>query len=99
MNDLEQSLLMEGFDDALLGFGSQAGRGFLAIYSHEKMLDVCVNSMGMDHKEATEHLAYNVLFAYMGEKTPIILTVVPSQLEGWFQDGEQSDTENAETAS
>ena len=95
--EISGALLMDGFRKALIGFGSQAGQEALAIYSYDKMLEVCVSDMGLTEQESHEHLSYNVLCAYAGPRTPVILTVNPEELERWF-DGNDTDTEDAETS-
>ena len=97
IEDIEQTLLMDGFDKALLGFGSQAGQGCLSIYSYDKLVEVCVEDMGMSKEEAFEYIAYNILCTYMGEKTPIILTVGPEKFQELFH-GSDTDTENTEAS-
>jgi len=93
IEELRGALLMDGFRKALIGFGSQAGQEALAIYSYDKMLDVCINDMGLTEQESYEHLSYNVLCAYVGPRTPIVLTVSSEEVEGFF-DGDEPNTEN-----
>lgn len=63
----EEILKADGFDDAVVGIDYQSNR---LIYSVKKMIRVLVKD-GMTHEEAMEYLDYNVLGAYVGEKTPI----------------------------
>jgi hypothetical protein len=66
-------LLMDGFEDAFIGFSKRCGQPVLATYSFEKMLQVLVERDGMDVQEADEYISYNCAGAWMGELTPIIL--------------------------
>jgi hypothetical protein len=45
----------------------------LAVYSWEKMVDVCIKRDGMTYDEATEYIEYNCTGAWVGERTPIIV--------------------------
>jgi hypothetical protein len=60
-------LFADGFDDALVGLDMVNVK---VIYDYNKMLDILVDD-GMSIIDAIEHLDYNVINAYVGEKTPI----------------------------
>ena len=69
-------MLLEGFDEALLGYGatwdgnSQVDR---LIYDGDKLIDIFVERDGMTVEEAIEFIDYNIIGAYVGPKTPIVL--------------------------
>ncbi len=60
-------LKADGFDDAILGVDETSMK---LVYSVKKALDVLVKN-GLTYEEAIEHMDYNVLSAYVGDKTPI----------------------------
>jgi len=62
----EDLLLVDGFDQAIIGVEDGSMR---VIYSISKMMKVLMKDM--DEDKAWEYLEYNVLTAYVGEKTPI----------------------------
>jgi hypothetical protein len=70
----EEALVWDGFDEALIGFGQRCGMGPVAVYDYEKMVEILMEDMTVD--EAHEYLEYNVLGAYIGEYTPIIVNVM-----------------------
>jgi len=72
----ENALLMDGFDEALIGFSQRINEPLLAVYSWEKMIDVCIERDGMDDEEAEEYISYNCIGAWVGEQTPIIVMPV-----------------------
>jgi hypothetical protein len=72
----EEALVWDGFDEALIGFGQRCGMGPVAVYDYEKMVEILMEDMTVD--EAHEYLEYNVLGAYIGEYTPIIVNVMRS---------------------
>lgn len=71
--DMEEApLLAIGFDDALIAIGTQGGHE-IAVYDHDKCLDILVERDGMDRDEAVEFMEYNVLSVWMGERTPVFI--------------------------
>lgn len=66
----EECLTADGFEDALVG--CSYGGNVVAVYDINKMIAVLVNE-GMDSDDAIEYLDYNVVGAYVGEKTPIYI--------------------------
>ncbi|QDP57801.1 MAG: hypothetical protein Unbinned7358contig1001_27 [Prokaryotic dsDNA virus sp.] len=64
--------ILDGLDDALLGFGSQWSRATLAVYSDRKILEV-LQGQGMSYDEAVEFYDFNVRCLWCGEQTPLIL--------------------------
>jgi hypothetical protein len=67
----EDILLMDGFNDAIIGYSQRIGEPVLAVYSWQKMVDVLVKDMS--YEDAVEYIEYNCLGAWVGERTPIIV--------------------------
>ena len=63
----DEILKADGFDDAVIGICYSSSR---LIYSYKKCLDILI-SEGMDEIDAIEHLNFNTMGAYVGDKTPI----------------------------
>jgi len=63
----EEFLKADGFDDAVIGVCYNSNR---LIYSYKKCLDILI-AEGMDDIDAMEHLSFNTMGAYVGDKTPI----------------------------
>ena len=74
----EEALLMDGFDEACIGFSKRVNEPMLAVYSWQKMVETLENRDEMDYDEAVEYIDYNCLSAWIGEQTPII--VMPIEL-------------------
>ena len=72
-----EALLADGFEEALLGFASQAGSPEVAVYDVGKCLEVLQDRDGMSHTDAIEFFEFNVLSAYVGRYTPIFLSLAP----------------------
>ncbi len=72
----EDVLLMDGFDEAVIGFSQRINEPFLAVYSWEKMMDICMKRDGMSWEDAEEYISFNCIGAWVGDKTPIIVMPV-----------------------
>jgi len=69
----ESTLLMDGFEDAFIGFSRRINDPLLAVYSWEKMVEVLMRRDGMTYDDATEYIDFNCIGAWVGEQTPIIV--------------------------
>lgn len=66
-------LKWDGFDSAIIGVGGRCNTDPMIVYDYDKMVDVLVMRDGMAQEEAEEYLDYNVVCAWIGDTTPIIL--------------------------
>lgn len=69
----EDILVMDGFDDAIIGYSQRINDPTLAVYSWELMVKILMERDGMSDEEAMEYIEYNCLGAWVGERTPIIV--------------------------
>ena len=74
----EEALLMDGFDEALIGFSKRINEPLLAVYKWQRMVQILKNRDKMTYEEAVEYIEYNCIGAWIGEQTPII--VMPIEL-------------------
>lgn len=65
--DGEEFLLADGFNDAVIGVEESSMR---LIYSVSKCIEILI-SENMTEEDAIEYFEFNVICAYVGEKTPI----------------------------
>jgi len=72
MEDYDGCLMADGFEEALIGFGTRFNSP-VTIYDLSKCLNILVERDGMNEEEAQEYMDFNVLGAYVGEETPIFL--------------------------
>jgi hypothetical protein len=63
----------DGFDGAILGFGSQYGSFECLVYDRQKCIEILVDRDGMDYDEALEFFEFNVACLYAGPGTPIFI--------------------------
>ena len=72
----ETALLIDGFDEALIGFSTRINEPMLAAYSWQKMMDILMERDNMDYEEAEEYISFNITGAWVGEQTPLIIMPV-----------------------
>ena len=65
-------LLADGFEKALIGVGRRCGQPDIAVYDEEKCIEVLM-SQDMDRETAIEYFEFNVVGAWMGDKTPLFM--------------------------
>jgi hypothetical protein len=73
----EEALLADGFDRALIGHTQ--GMNVVAVYDYDICIDILVKGDDMSIEDAVEHMSFNVVGAYVGEKTPLFVS-----LTGWL---------------
>jgi len=73
MSDPAQVLVLDGFDDALIGPAERFGWDtHLLAYDTTKIIEILMEK-GMEHEEAHEFFHHNILGAWAGEGTPIFV--------------------------
>lgn len=69
----ETMLTADGFVEAIIGISYRFGLNPVVAYDYEKCIDILKERDGMDHKQAIEFMEFNVLSAYVGERTPCFI--------------------------
>ena len=77
-------ILADCFDSALIGITS--GINPVAVYDINQMLTILVKREKMNVEDALEHLDFNVIGAYVGEKTPIYMDLDKIRACAYVQD-------------
>jgi hypothetical protein len=72
---VDRVLVMDGYDDCILGLCERFGQETIVAYDYEKVIAQHMAD-GMDRDEAEEFLSFNQLGAGMGELTPCFITVL-----------------------
>lgn len=62
-------LVMNGYDDAIVGVVERCGQAPFILYDSKKVIDINVQ-MGMSLEEAQEYFDYNQHGAWVGDSTP-----------------------------
>ena len=63
-------LKADGFNDAIIGVGQRCGQEDIVVYDQEKCIGILMHD-GMSRQDAEEYFNFNTLGAWMGEETPI----------------------------
>tara|TARA_R110000751_G_scaffold302262_1_gene416178 strand:+ start:343 stop:654 length:312 start_codon:yes stop_codon:yes gene_type:complete len=69
-----EAMTMDGFDEALIGFGCQYSKNVVAVYSEEKIIEQLAKEMS--HEDAVEYYGFNIACAWVGPNTPIIVSAI-----------------------
>lgn len=67
----------EEFDEAIIGVAERIGLEPVVAYDTTKIVEILSRTMSVD--EAYEYFEFNILGAYVGEKTPMFVTTVFKQ--------------------
>ena len=65
-------LLMDGFDDCIIGICESFGSVPVVAYDYDRVL-ANLQASGMTYEEAVEYHEFNQAGAYVGERTPVFI--------------------------
>jgi hypothetical protein len=72
INELaEGAILLDGFDDCIIGITEEFGNGPRILYSKEKIINKLIEDMS--EEESLEYFDFNIIGGYFGEQNPIFL--------------------------
>jgi hypothetical protein len=91
VGDDQQVLLADGLEDAFVGIGSAFNAVPVAIYNKDKVIEILMTRDGMTIDEAYEFFDFNIAGAYVGESTPIFMSVL-DRPTGQFKDTQTSSS-------
>jgi len=63
----------DGFDNAIIGIGERCSTDSMIVYDYEKMVKILVMRDNMTYEEAEEYIDFNIIGAWIGDTTPIIV--------------------------
>ena len=66
-------LKWDGFDSAIIGTAERCNMDTVIAYDLTKMVKILVARDDMSMEEAHEYIQFNIIGAYIGEYTPIIV--------------------------
>lgn len=73
LSDIDPDLLlMDGFDDCIIGVCESFGSIPVVAYDYDKVI-AHLESQGMTYEEAVEYHEFNQLGSYVGERTPVFI--------------------------
>ena len=68
-------LLLEDFDEAIVGLASRSGQNTVVAYSIDKIITILMSN-GMDYTKALEYYSFHIEGRTMGENTPIFIRML-----------------------
>lgn len=68
----ENVLLIEGHDDALVGFARRCGEPMVAVYDRVLIIEELMRQ-GASFEDADEYVAFNIEGAWLGPGTPVVM--------------------------
>lgn len=71
-----EALLADGFEDALIGYAERFSSGPIAMYDKDKCLGILMQRDGLSWDEASEFFEFNVQGAWVGDKTPVYVSLI-----------------------
>lgn len=69
-------LLMDGFDDCIIGICESFGSVPVIAYDYYRVI-ANLQASGMTYEEAVEYHEFNQAGAYVGERTPVFIRRIP----------------------
>lgn len=71
----EDVLLADGFDEAFIGMCERFDMEPVAAYDRNRCIEILVQRDEMTYEEAEEFFTFNVIGAWVGDGTPVFLTL------------------------
>ena len=74
----EEAVTADGFDDAFIGIAERFGQPPVVAYDRDKCIEILAKQFADDedpYTAAVEYFEYNVVGSWMGENTPIFVTL------------------------
>ena len=76
----DEAVLMDGFDDCIIGVLERFGMDSIVLYDKQKVIEKLMAPLAgfpVTEEEALEYYEYNMLGSWIGERTPgfVILTL------------------------
>ncbi len=68
------------FDEAIVGLGDRIGMETVVVYDTTKIIDILCERDGMERDEATEFYEFNIAGAYVGERTPLFISLIDDMM-------------------
>ena len=76
--DDEEMLFADGFDAAILGYFQRCGQEAVVVYDRDKCICILM-SQGLSEEDAEEYFEFNVVGAWVGDRTPAFLVRVTEE--------------------
>ena len=71
----DELLFMDGYDCCIVGVAGRIGFETMLVYDREKVLETLVKE-GMTYEDAVDFHEFNQAGSYVGERTPMFITLL-----------------------
>jgi hypothetical protein len=72
----EDFVFFDDLDDAVIGYVSAVVGEDAILYDREKVIEILMRD-DMSREAAEEYFSYNIIGAYVGDRTPMFATLLP----------------------
>lgn len=69
------AIILDGFDEAIIGLVEEFGNGPRILYSRDKILEILQTRDEMSFEDALEFYDFNILGMFAGDQNPVMLYV------------------------
>lgn len=69
----DDTLMVDRFVDALLGFARRPGKPWVAAYDYDQCVAILMKEDSLTRDDAHDFMMFNVVDAWMGEGTPMFI--------------------------
>lgn len=69
------AIILDGFDEAIIGLVEEFGNGPRILYSRDKILEILQTRDEMSLEDALEFYDFNILGMFAGDQNPVMLYV------------------------
>jgi hypothetical protein len=96
-DDAEEGMLFyPDLAPAYLGSAYRCGlEGPVAVYDYHLLVQLLIERDGMTEEDAIEYVDFNILGAYIGERTPLILVMTPLDEDASIDRDEEAGDDGA----
>ena len=78
--DWEDIVLFDDIPEAFMGIAERFGREPVAAYDYDKCIEIYMED-GCTYEEAEEHFGFNVIGAWVGDRTPVFLHLASQETD------------------
>ena len=73
IQEVEDAVLLDGFDEAIIGSASTFGKDVVVAYDYKKIINLLINRDGMSYDEAVEYFDFNIGGLHVSDRNPIFV--------------------------
>jgi hypothetical protein len=75
----DEAVMFDGLDAAVVGMGVRCGQPAIVVYDRARILRILVERDGMTEEEADEFCSFNIEGGWLGDRTPIVVEMLPRE--------------------